>query len=441
MTAGRSMTRLVEELPMELATGQVALCSALSSSECELMVDGLLPAGRTVSATLRTAEEGAISLELTPLSEARQGRTGLLQQIDLRPASSQDERALASMMLRLRKDAHIALCAHEDVESEGVTAGWDRVDLPHEALPELDAETIDLSTVLLGKPMRLPLLISGMTGGSRRGAAINRTLAAVAQQTGIGMGVGSQRRMLDDPDLTATYEVRDIAPDILLLANVGAVQLNYSVTADQCAHLVEAIGADALCLHLNALQEMIQPEGERNFAGLWAHVAHVCEVVPVPVLLKETGCGVDADLTRRALEAGCVGVDVAGVGGTSWARVETLRQADRRGREVGETFRDWGIPTVDAVADARSVGDRHVVVGSGGVRNGLHMAKAIALGADCCGMALPFLRAALESEARGLELIARLAEELRVAMFCSSASDLRALRRLGDQPAEGDQDG
>ena len=441
MTASRSMTRLVEELPMELSSGQVLLCAALSSRECELLVDTQLPAGRPMNAKLRTAEEGAISLELTPLSESRLGRVGFLQRIEIHPASAGDESALTGMMLRLRKDAHIALCAHEEVEAAGASAGWDRVDLPHAALPELDAEAIDLSTNLLGKPLKLPLLISAMTGGSRRGAEINRTLAAVARQAGIGMGVGSQRRMLDDPDLTETYRVRDVAPDIPLLANIGAVQLNYGVTADHCAHLVDAIGADALCLHLNALQEMIQPEGDRNFAGLWARIARVCEVVPVPVMLKETGCGVDADLTRRALNAGCVGVDVAGVGGTSWARVEALRQADPRGREVGETFRDWGIPTVDAIADARSAGDHHLVIGSGGVRNGLHVAKAIALGADCCGMALPFLRAALESEEKALELIARLAEELRVAMFCSSASDLRALRRLGDEPAEGDHHG
>jgi len=438
MTASRPMTRLVEELPMEVASGLVFPCTALSSGECELLVDALLAVGHTVEATLHSAEEGVIHLSLEPTSVSRAHRTGLLQRIGLRPTSDEDERALAGMMVRLRKDAHIALCTHEDVEADGASAGWERVELPHTALPELDADAIDLSASLFGKPVDLPLVISGMTGGSRRGAALNRTLASVAQRAGIAMGVGSQRRMLDDPDLAATYRVRDVAPDIPLMANIGAVQLNYGVTPRQCAVLVDAIEADALCLHLNALQEMIQPEGERNFSGLWRRIERVCDEVSVPVLLKETGCGLDADLTRRALEAGCLGVDVAGVGGTSWARVETLRQADRMGRDVGETFRNWGIPTVDAIAEARSVGDHHLVIGSGGVRNGLQMAKAIALGASCCGVALPFLRAALESEASVHELVSRLAEELRVAMFCSSAGDLRALRRLGDEPAEGD---
>jgi len=432
------MTRLVEELPLELASGQIVPCSALSTHSCELMVAEALPPGRPIRATLRTAEDGAIPLDLVPSAESRPTPTGVLQPADVTPVSAEAEQALAGMMLRLRKDAHIALCAYEEVESDIVSAGWERVELPHQALPELDAGTIDLSSSLFGKTLRVPLVISGMTGGSKRGAEINRRLAAVAQRAGIGMGVGSQRRMLDDPDLTDTYRIRDVAPDVPLMANIGAVQLNYGVTPAMCARLVEAIQADALCLHLNALQEMIQPEGERDFSGLWSRIARVCDASPVPVLLKETGCGVDAVLTQRALDAGCAGVDVAGAGGTSWARVETLRQADPMGRDVGETFRNWGIPTVDAVAEARAVGDRHLVIGSGGVRNGLHMAKAIALGADCCGVALPFLRAALDSEAAAHELVTRLSEELRVAMFCTSAPDLRALRRLGGEPAEGD---
>ena len=430
-----ALTRLVDALPARVGDRDAA-CLALAFDRCELRLERALPAGAPVELVLSAHDEREVRFTATPSDAVAEGRA-FVQIASLVPATQADSDTLDSLMTGLRKDAHLALCAHADVQAAAATPGWERVQLRHVALPELDGADVDPSLTLWGKHLDLPLIIGGMTGGSRRGADVNRSLAAVAQATGIGMGVGSQRRMLQDPDLAWTYRVRDVAPDILLLANIGAVQLNYGVTAQQCAELVEAIGADALCLHLNALQERVQPEGDLDFGALLEQVREVAAVSRVPVILKETGCGLSARITRQALETGCAGVDVAGVGGTSWARVEALRQADPVRRAVGNTFRDWGIPTARAITSARSVGDDHVVIGSGGVRNGLHVAKAIALGADACAMALPFLRAVLQSEQTAADLVRQVGEELRTAMFCSSTVDLHDLRAAGVPPAEG----
>ncbi len=431
-----ALTRLVDALPARVDGWCDATCQALGFERCQLELDAALPAGVPVELVLSAHAEQVVRFEATP-GDAEAGEHGVLQIAELRPATPGDAELHDGLMTGLRKDAHLALCTHEDVEAAAADPGFDRVTLGHVALPEMDAASVDVSLELWGRTLQLPLIIAGMTGGSARGAEVNRMLAVVAQEAGIGMGVGSQRRMLQDPDLAWTYQVRDVAPDILLLANIGAVQLNYGVTPEQCSELVEAIGADVLCLHLNALQERVQPEGELDFSALLERVREVVEASAVPVILKETGCGLDARITRAALEAGCAGVDVAGVGGTSWARVEALRQADPVQRAVGNTFRDWGIPTAQAIGSARSAGEDHVVIGSGGVRDGLHVAKAIALGADACAMALPFLRAVLQSERTAADLVHQVGDELRTAMFCSSSADLHGLRAAGVSSAEG----
>jgi isopentenyl-diphosphate Delta-isomerase len=431
-----ALTRLVDALPARVDGWCDATCQALGFDRCQLSLDAALPSGVPVELVLSAHDDQVVRFEATP-GDAEAGDHGVLQITELRPATPSDAVLHDSLMTGLRKDAHLALCTHEDVEAAVADPGFGGVTLRHVALPEMDASSVDPALDLWGRTLQLPLIIAGMTGGSARGAEVNRMLAVVAQEAGIGMGVGSQRRMLQDPDLAWTYRVRDLAPDILLLANIGAVQLNYGVTPQQCAELVEAIGADVLCLHLNALQERVQPEGELDFSALLERIEEVVEASAVPVILKETGCGMSAHVTRQALDAGCAGVDVAGVGGTSWARVEALRQADPVQRAVGHTFRDWGIPTTRAITSARSVGDAHVVIGSGGVRDGLHVAKAIALGADACAMALPFLRAVLQSERDAADLVRQVGEELRTAMFCSSTVDLHDLRAAGISPAEG----
>jgi len=250
------------------------------------------------------------------------------------------------------------------------------------------------------------------------------------------MGLGSQRSMLEDPSLAETFQIRDVAPDIPLLANLGAVQLNYGVTPEACARAVEAVDADALCLHLNVVQEMIQPEGNRNFIKIAQLARKVVDEVPVPVFLKETGTGMSPDVARLAMEVGCLGIDVAGVGGTSWPRVEALRHDDGR-RGIGEAFRDWGIPTVDAVRTCREAAPVAQLIASGGVRSGLDMARCIALGADMCGIALPLLRAVARSEEEAADTIEQRREELRVALMCSGSKNLRALRDRGPASIDG----
>ncbi len=439
MTATRQLVTLARPIQARLDGEATLPCTALGPHQCELELPGPLAPDADVKLELTLPDEQPLRLTATA-QEARSSDGSWRQRLEIRPKDEAEERRLGALIVMLRKDAHLDLCALENVEAT-VSAGWEHVHLPHEALPELDGDRVDLSTQFLGKPLALPLLITGMTGGSARGGEVNRALARVAQASGIAMGLGSQRPMLEDPRLAETYRVRRQAPDIPLLANIGAVQLNYGITPQRCGELAAAVEADALCLHLNALQEMVQPEGDRNFSGLLGRIEEVVEATAVPVLLKETGAGMPAHLVQRAMEAGCAGVDVSGVGGTSWARVEALRQADPLYREVGNTFRDWGIPTARAVMDARQAAPEALIIGSGGVRSGLEMAKALALGADVCGIALPFLRAVLDSEEAANDLARKLAEELRIAMFCAGTGDLAALHSLGSAPLPGESDG
>ena len=248
-------------------------------------------------------------------------------------------------MLEQRKEDHIRINLEEDVGFDRLTTGLEQYRFIHQALPELNLADIDLSTSFFGKPLRAPLLISSMTGGTERAQMINRTLAEAAQAAGIAMGLGSQRAALEDPRLAETFRVRPIAPDILLLANLGAVQLNYGYTVDDCRRAVEMVEADALILHFNALQEAVQPEGETNFAGLLGKIEAVCRELDVPVMAKEVGWGFSQEAARRLAEAGVAAIDVAGAGGTSWSQVEMYRADTDARRQVAATFRDWGIPT------------------------------------------------------------------------------------------------
>jgi isopentenyl-diphosphate delta-isomerase len=295
----------------------------------------------------------------------------------------------------------------------------------HHALPEIDLEEIDLSATLLAKRLAAPLLVSGMTGGTAEATRINRNLALAAERAGIALGVGSQRPALEDPAAAATYRVRDLAPSVPLLANLGAVQLNYGVGPAECRRAVEMIGADALVLHLNPLQEALQPEGQGNFAGLGERIGELVRALEVPVIVKEIGCGISAPTARRLVAAGVRIIDVAGLGGTSWARIEAARDDDV---EIGELFADWGIPTPESIRRLAAI-DGLTVIGSGGVRSGLDAAKAIALGADLAGLAQPFLGPAMESAERVGEKIERTLRELRIAMFCVGARNLAELRR------------
>ena len=303
-----------------------------------------------------------------------------------------------------RKQAHLDLCAHGDVEARGSTL-LEEVHLFHEALPELSAAEVDTGISLFGRRLSAPVYISGMTGGTERAAAINRTLAAVAQKAGFGFGLGSQRAMWTDPELAATYRVRDEAPDVALLGNVGVVQARAFGTA-AVAELVEAVGADALCVHLNPAQELVQDEGDRDFRGGIETIAALVEALRVPVIAKETGCGLSPVTLARLRAAGVEWVVASGAGGTTWPGVEALRGSARQ-RAVGAMLREWGIPTAASVAYARRAG--FATLASGGIRGALDVVRALALGAHAAGMALPFLRA---YECGGARAVATLCEEL-----------------------------
>lgn len=329
-----------------------------------------------------------------------------------------------------RKRDHLRIVLNEDVNAKGVGTGFAHYRLPHRALPELDLAEIDTSLTLWGKRLRAPLLISSMTGGAGEAQTINLHLAEAAEALGVAMGVGSQRAALLREELAQTYQVRKHAPTALLLANIGAVQLNYGFGIAECQRAVDMIEADALILHLNALQEAVQPEGDTNFKGLLRKIEQVCKALAVPVIAKEVGNGIGVEDARRLLEAGVSAIDVAGAGGTSWSEVESYRQRDPRRQHVAALFAHWGIPTTEAIQSIRRLFPHVVLVGSGGVRNGIDVAKCIALGADLVGSAAPHLATAAghggaDAVAEGLQSFI---DTLRIAMFCSGAGTLAALR-------------
>lgn len=327
-----------------------------------------------------------------------------------------------------RKADHIRINLEEDVAFKGVNTGLDRYFFMHQALPELNLAEVKTAVSLLGKTLRTPLLISSMTGGAAEAHQINLVLAEAAQATGMAMGLGSMRAAIEDPTLEYTYQVRHVAPDILLFANLGAVQFNYGYGLSQCQRAVDMIEADALILHFNALQEAVQPEGDGDFSALLSQVEHICRHLPVPVIAKEVGWGFAEQTARDLINAGVAAIDVAGAGGTSWSQVEMYRAPTARHRRVAGTFIDWGIPTAVSIQYCRRAHPTLPIIASGGIRHGIDVAKCIALGANLVGLAGDFLRAADQNGVAGVvELAETLTDELRIAMFCSGAADVQVL--------------
>src|SRR3989440_3826375 len=326
-----------------------------------------------------------------------------------------------------RKLEHLRLSLEASVQStRGARSG--HFPFTHQALRELDLDALAPSTSYLTKPLKLPFLISSMTGGAHAAGDINRRLALVAQSVGIAFAVGSQRAGLTHKDLRGTYQVRGVAPDVLLFANLGAVQLNYGLRKEQCLEAIEMIGADALVFHLNPLQEALQPEGDHNFRGLVEKIGSLCRELPVPVIVKEVGCGISEQAAAQLAEAGVAAIDVAGLGGTSFARVEAFRRERPEEVELALAFSEWGIPTVDALVAAHRAAPRLPLIASGGVKHGLDSAKAIGLGADLTGFAHAVLAAASEGEEPVRRLLDGFAWQLRVAMFCAGAPTIAALK-------------
>lgn len=327
-----------------------------------------------------------------------------------------------------RKADHIRINVEEDVGFKKVTSGFERYVFMHQALPELDFARIDTGCRFLDKELKTPLLISSMTGGTAEAYEINRILAAAAQEVGMAMGLGSMRAAIEDPDLSYTYRIRDKAPDILLLANLGAVQLNYGYGPEQCMRAVEIAEADGLILHFNALQEAVQPEGDSDFSDLLHKVEKVCSALSVPVIAKEVGWGFSSEMASRLASVGVSAIDVAGAGGTSWSQVEMYRAKSDRHARVAGAFIDWGIPTADSIQYCRSAAPDVPIIASGGIRSGIDVAKCIALGAKVAGIAGDFLRAAVDGGVSGvIEVAGAFTDELRIAMFCSGAADIDQL--------------
>ncbi|HEV2072607.1 MAG TPA: type 2 isopentenyl-diphosphate Delta-isomerase [Thermomicrobiales bacterium] len=328
-----------------------------------------------------------------------------------------------------RKTDHIRINLEEQVEPHDATTGLERYRLVHNALPELNLDTIDLSTTILGHSLAAPLLISSMTGGVEEGWQITRRLAQAAQQLGCAIGVGSQRAAIEDPARSRFFQVREVAPDILLFANLGAVQLNYGFGPEECRRAVDMIGADALILHLNPIQEALQSDGNRDFSGLMGKIGEVCRALEVPVVVKEIGFGISADVARRLQEQGVAAIDASGAGGTSWSAVEHYRSAGPMSRRISSTFIDWGIPTATSLQMARRGAPGVPLIASGGLRTGVDAAKAIALGAALAGFAGPMLKAAAVSTEDTYDMLAVLIEELRLAMFGCGAGTIAQLRQ------------
>jgi isopentenyl-diphosphate delta-isomerase len=327
-----------------------------------------------------------------------------------------------------RKDDHILINLEKNVQFPNLTTGLEHYRFIHEALPELDIDEVDTTVNLFGKTLKTPILISSMTGGSERAEIINRKLAEAANAAGIAMGLGSQRAAVERADLERTFYVRDVAPDLLLFANLGAVQFNYGYGVDQCRRAVDMAQADALILHFNVLQEAVQPEGDGNFKDLLPKIEAVCKTVGVPVIAKEVGWGFSEKTAHRLANAGVSAIDVAGSGGTSWSEVEYHRAPTAFHARVARSFADWGIPTAESVQYAKKGAPNLAIFASGGLRDGIDIAKCIALGATLGGMAGPFLKAADHSVEAVSELIRETDRQIRVAMFCTGAKDVTALQ-------------
>lgn len=327
-----------------------------------------------------------------------------------------------------RKSDHIRINLEEDVRSS-ITTGLENYRFINNALPEINLHDVKLDISLYNRVLAAPILISSMTGGTANAGDLNRILAMAAQETGVAMGLGSQRAAIEDPSLANTFQVRKYAPDILLFANIGAVQLNYQYSTDHCKRAVDMIEADALFLHLNALQEAIQPEGDTNFSGLLARIEVICRELNVPVVVKEVGWGISKQTAKQLENAGVSAIDVAGAGGTSWSQVEMYRVKDPHQARVAAAFRNWGIPTSDSIQLVREGAPSTLVFASGGLRDGVDIAKCIALGAEIGGMAGPFLKAAASGLEETVNTIREIVREIKICMFASGASHLAQLKK------------
>ncbi len=333
-----------------------------------------------------------------------------------------------------RKSQHLDIVLRRDVGARTVTTGFEAIRFEHAALPEMALGDVDLSTTFLNRRLSAPLLISSMTGGPERADGINRAIAEAAQRHRISFGVGSQRVALEGGSAGLARggfgrHLRDAAPDVPILANFGAAQLRDWDAVEMAQRAVDMIGADALIVHLNPLQEVVQPEGDRDWNGLLDKLAALARLAPVPVIVKEVGAGISGALAKRLWDAGIRIIDVAGAGGTSWAAVEAERLTDERAKAIAAPFRDWGIPTARAIVDVRAACPAATIIASGGLKDGLDVAKSIRLGADLAGFAAGVLEASLAGGDALSDRVSVVVEQLRIACFCTGSRTLADLRQ------------
>jgi isopentenyl-diphosphate delta-isomerase len=325
-----------------------------------------------------------------------------------------------------RKDDHLHINLKKDVSSD-IRTGFEQYAFDHCALPELDFGKISTSIKFLGFGLNYPILVSSMTGGTKEGDLINIHLAEAAQELNIAMGVGSQRAAIEGNDKTRGIELRKYAPTIPLFANLGAIQLNYGFSIEECKKAVEMIKADALILHLNSLQEALQQNGQTNFAGLSKKIELVCSKMEIPVIVKEVGWGISAATAKRLVDLGVAVIDVAGAGGTSWSEVEKHRSQDDVHHRISAQFRGWGIPTADAIIQVHDALPNTPIIASGGLKRGMELAKSIALGASLGGFAGALLKPAAISMEKVLEVVDEITLELRLTMFAAGLGNIDAL--------------
>ena len=331
-------------------------------------------------------------------------------------------------LTKSRKQDHIEINLHRDVQST-LKTGFDLYHFEHNPLPEIDLARVSTVCNFLGKSVNAPVLISSMTGGTSEGLKINRNLAEAAELRGIALGLGSGRAGLDSEDAAKTYQLRRWAPSIPIYANLGAIQLNYGCGVEECKRVVEMAGADALILHLNSLQEALQPEGQTNFSGLLAKIEVICKAINVPVIAKEVGWGINAKAAQRLVNTGVACIDVAGAGGTSWSEVEKHRNSSEERIRISSHFQDWGLPTAEAVRQVSQALPKVPLIASGGLRKGLDVAKSLALGASLGGIAGGFLKVATQSSEEVVKMIDELLLELRIVMFGVGAGSIEQLKK------------
>jgi len=332
-----------------------------------------------------------------------------------------------------RKVDHIKICLEENVQARRTTTGFEDVFLVHKALPEIERDKIRLSTTVFNHEFSAPLLVGAMTGGTAKALKINAAIAEAVEELGLGMGVGSQRIAIEDPKLESSFAIaREKAPKAFLVANIGGPQLVGRYCVKEARKAVEMLEANALAIHLNPLQEAVQPEGETNYSGIFDKIGEIAQTLEVPVIVKETGSGIAAEEAKMLEKAGVAGIDVAGVGGTSWAAVEyhrAKRLQDEFRQRLGETFWDWGIPTAVSLVEVVQ-STRLPVIASGGIRYGTDVAKSLALGASLASMASPILHSATKGSEEVKKTLQLLIEELRNAMFLVGAESIQKLQKV-----------